>query len=283
MQKKSEIEARLNEARATLTTAEEAKQSLAEREGAAVASSPSDYVAWKSERDANETELDRLTKLIAILEADIAAATEVEADSNVRKRYDAQLKTNAGLAKRIRADLTKANDILLALIHDVSAAAIEDASINGSLPDDLVPLVSAEQLARGKAALPRNDIATKNLMLWVRSDSGYLIGDQDRVEDQGGGRGVLRTTMGWDHRCRQQLYRSVSFNPAERAEMPQSMFRTIRLPLADRPGLAWDGERVRSARDCLLALDVPRDETKERPVETELILVPHAAPVAADQ
>ncbi|MBN9597536.1 MAG: hypothetical protein J0G36_19570, partial [Afipia sp.] len=135
MQKKSEIEARLNEARATLTTAEEAKQSLAEREGAAVASSPSDYVAWKSERDANETELDRLTKLIAILEADIAAATEVEADSNVRKRYDAQLKTNAGLAKRIRADLTKANDILLALIHDVSAAAIEDASINGSLPD----------------------------------------------------------------------------------------------------------------------------------------------------
>ncbi|MBN9598034.1 MAG: hypothetical protein J0G36_22125, partial [Afipia sp.] len=123
----------------------------------------------------------------------------------------------------------------------------------------------------------------KNLMLWVRSDSGYLIGDQDRVEDQGGGRGVLRTTMGWDHRCRQQLYRSVSFNPAERAEMPQSMFRTIRLPLADRPGLAWDGERVRSARDCLLALDVPRDETKERPVETELILVPHAAPVAADQ
>lgn len=282
MRKKSEIEARLNEARATLASAEEAKQLLAAREGAAIAASSSDYAAWKSERDANETELDRLAKLIVILEADIAATTEAEADSNVRKRYDGQLKANAVLAKRIRADVTKANEILLALIRDVSAAAIEDASINGSLPDDLVPLVGAEQLARGKAALPRKDIATENLMLWVRNDSGSLIGDQDRVEDQGGGRGVLRTTMGWDHRCRQQLYRSISFHPAETAENPQPLFKTIRIPHADRPGLAWDGERIRSARDCLLALDVPRDGTKERPVETELVLVPHAAPIAAN-
>lgn len=281
MQRKSEIEARLNEARTTLVNAEEAKQLLEAREGAAIASSSSDYAAWKAERDANETEIDRLTKLIVILEAEIAAATEAEADNNIRKRYEAQLKANAGLAKRIRADLTKANEILLALIRDVSAAAIEDASINGGLPDDLAPLVSAEQMARGKAALPRKDIATENLMLWVRSDSGYLVGDQDRVEDQGEGRGVLRTGMGW-HNCRQQMYRSISFNPAERAEMPQSMFRTIRLPLADRPGLAWDGERVRSARDSLLALDVPRGENKQRPVETELVLVPHAAPIAAD-
>ena len=282
MQKKSEIEARLKEARAALASADEGKQLLAAREDAAIASSSSDYAAWKSERDANETELDRLTKLIVILEAEIAAATEAEADSSIRKRYEAQLKANMGLARRIRSDLTKANDILLALIHDVLAAAIEDASINGSLPDDLDPLGGAEQMARGKIALPRKDIATENIMLWVRSDSGYLIGDQDKVEDQGGGRGVLRTTMGWDHRCRQQLYRSTAFHPAEPAEKPQSLFRTIRLPLADRPGLAWDGERVRNARDGLMALYIPREGTKERPVETELILVPHAAPIVAN-
>lgn len=281
MQRKSEIEARLNEARTTLASAEEAKRLLAAREGAAVASSSGDYAAWKSEWDANETELDRLRKLIACEEGDLAVATEAEADSSIRKRYDAQLKANVSLSKRIRADLTKANEILLALIRDVSAAAVEDASINDGLPDDLAPLVGAEQLARGKTAMPRKEIGTENLMLWVRNDNGFLIGDQDRVEDQGEGRGVLRTGAGW-HVCRQQLYKSVSFHPAERAENPQPLFMAIRVPLADRPGLAWDGERIRGVRDCLLALDVPRDWTKERPVETELVLVPHAAPIAAN-
>lgn len=280
MQKKTEIESRLNEARAMLTSAEEAKQSLAAREGAAVASSSGDYAEWKSEWDANETELDRLRKLVACREGDLAVAAEAEADSNIRKRYDAQIKANASLAKRIRADLTKANDLLLALIRDVSAAAVEDASINDGLPDDLVPLVGAEQLARGKAAMPRKDIGTENLMLWVRSDNGHLIGDQDSVEDQGEGRGVLRTGAGW-HVCRQQLYRSVSFNPAERAEVPQSLFKAVRLPFPDRPGFAWDGERLRSARDCLAKLSARNDATIERPIETELVLVPHAASIAA--
>ncbi|EKS34343.1 hypothetical protein [Afipia broomeae] len=280
MQKKTEIESRLNEARATLASAEEAKLPLAAREGAAIASSLSDYAGWKAERDANETELERLSKLIANLEAEFAAATEAESDSNIRKRYDAQQKANAILAKRIRADLTKANDVLLALIRDVSVAAVEDAKINGCLPDDLVPLVSAEQLARGKVAMPRKDLGTENILLWVKNDNGHLLGDQDSVEDQGEGRGVLRTGAGW-HVCRQQLYRSVSFNPAERAEIPQSLFKAVRLPFPDRPGFAWDGDRLRSARDCLAKLSARNDATTERPIETELVFLPHAAPIAA--
>lgn len=278
MQKK--LEQQLAEAQCALAAADEAVHTLAARESAAAAS-PTEYAVWRSEHDATQTEVERLTKLITIVEANLDAVRAADGDSSLRKRHAAQRKANGALSKRIRDDLAKANEILFSLMRDVASAAIEDLEINGKLPDDLDPLIGADHLARGKAAVPRKDLRTENLLLWVKSDNGHLIGDQDSVEDSGDGRGVLRTGAGW-HPCRKQFFRSVSFHPAERGEIAQSLFNAIRLPFSDRPGIAWDGERFHGPRDCLAALNAKRTATQERPIEVELVVVPHAAPIKAE-
>jgi hypothetical protein len=56
----------------------------------------------------------------------------------------------------------------------------------------LDPVVPAEILARGKPALPRKEISRERVWLWTKFRDGHLIGDQDAVEDRGGGKGLLR-------------------------------------------------------------------------------------------
>jgi hypothetical protein len=227
------------------------------------------YKQWRLDREAQNLERERLTILIETLERDIANNAAADAEAAIRKRHAEKLKLNSALAKQIRQDLERINETALKLLRAVATSAQEDVLLNLQLPDDLEPLVGADQLARGRAALPREEISRGNVWLWTRTEGGSLIGDQDAVEDLGGGKG--RFVAGRDFHCTKALFVQVKYHPEEAMERVHPL-HAMRLLRSDAPGVLFDGGSFSNPRAVLAALDqIIRLKMRERPVEIELL------------
>jgi hypothetical protein len=274
--KRPEIERRLEAAREELTAAEAAAAAISATEAESIITSEAHF-AWRAKRDTANGEVERLGKLIRAIELEAESALLAKAEAKLRGRHADKLKMNSDLADRIRRDLAKANAILLSLLRDVAVSAAEDQMINATIPDDLEPLMTAEFLARGRSALPRKEIGRERVWLWTRVHGGHLIGDQDAVEDRGGGEGMLKSGLS-TFPCVKALFEQVTYHPAEPMERIQPVWH-MKIPHSDGPGFAFDGSRFADPRAALAALDYAAraKATTERPIEIELTAVPTVA------
>jgi hypothetical protein len=258
----------LDIARADLATVETELASLIATKGVAIRNS-SEFNKWRIDHDARTAERERLLALIEVLEVEAATAEAENADAALRKRYADRKTANVKLAARIKADLAKANSILLALFRDVASAQIEDSAINDRLPEGLGPLIPANELARGRAALPSTEIGRERVWLWADVRNNLLIGDQSTVIDDGGGFGHFGEGP-YYRACRAVLVEKIERHPATRAERADPVWQ-VRLPQADGASTAFDGTRCYSPEAVIARLDDVADGAPaERPVEIEL-------------
>jgi hypothetical protein len=112
------------------------------------------FQKWLADHSATTAERERLMTVIENLERDVTVAEAEQAAADLRKRYAAKVVANEKLAQRIKADIAKANAILLALVRDVA----EGAAINAALPDDVEPLLPADFIARGRPGLDHKEL-----------------------------------------------------------------------------------------------------------------------------
>jgi hypothetical protein len=269
--RKSEIEKRLDAAKLDLAAARAKLAAIDAKEGDALASGTA-FAAWSEERKAAATEVDRLERLIAALVVGGEAARQHDADEAFRKRVDVAKKTNEALAERMKTDGVRLAAELKALVRDVAASQIETAAINRIRPDGSPMLQDANNLARGRAAIPRENISEKTIDLWCRATDGGLLGDQDAVvpvDNQRTGH-LFVNNIRVD--CVRRAFRSVQYHPTEWSEIPEPLHSVTRLPNFDRQGVDFDGQFMVEQHVAALNLDAPKAEKKaRRPVQTELI------------
>jgi hypothetical protein len=278
--RKSDNEKRLDAAKVDLAAARAKLGAIDAKESDALANGTA-FAAWSEERKTAATEVDRLARLIAVLVAGGDAARRHDADEAFRKRVDAARKNNAAVAERLRTDGAKLSAELTALARDVARSQVETNAINRILPGGTPPLQDANSLARGRAAIPREDVSEKTLNLWVRATDGSLMGDQDRVVEVDAKSGHLFVNnMRVDYVRRR--FKSVQYHPAEWSEIPEPFHATLRIPNFDRQGIDFDGSRLTEEALAELNLDPPKTEKKaRRTVQTELIpLEPWTPPVS---
>lgn len=148
--RKSENEKRLSATRNELTTAQRRLDVRAAKETEALADGAA-YSTWRAGRDADASEVYRLTHLIAALEAGEEAARQYDIDEALRKRVDAARKNSATIAERLKTDGVRLSTELKALARDVATSQVETAAINRLLSDAGMPsLADANNLARGR-------------------------------------------------------------------------------------------------------------------------------------
>jgi hypothetical protein len=230
------------------------------------------FNAWRVERDAAISEIERLTKLVARLEAaadEDGRQAEAAAFAN---RVDAQRQANEALARRIRDEAGPAIEKLLELARDVAAAALVDAALNAKLPDDVEKIASADAIARYHAPAPREVIAEKEVALWVFGSNGSILGNQDDViPSDDGSTGFVQASH---HKTRviRRKFRSINYREAEARQPLVPFFAALRLPSPDGPGLVWDPREGLSAVAALETLK-QRPAVAERETLTELVPV----------
>jgi hypothetical protein len=271
--RKSENEKRLSATRNELTTAQRRLDVRAAKETEALADGAA-YSTWRAGRDADASEVYRLTHLIAALEAGEEAARQYDIDEALRKRVDAARKNSATIAERLKTDGVRLSTELKALARDVATSQVETAAINRLLSDAGMPsLADANNLARGRPAVPRKDIEEKTLSLWCRATDGGLLGDQDAVAAIDASSGHLFVNN-YRVDCVRREFRSIQYHPEGWSEIPEFFHTTLRLPHFDRQGVDFDGSRLIEQDVAGMNLEPAKAEKKSRrPVQTELIPV----------
>lgn len=262
----------LERARTELIENENSLATLAEAKGEASKAGREAFAQWKDDSDWRTMEKDRLTVLIEELSREVANEDAAEASARLRETYKRRRAANGELANRIVNELSRINSETLALLREIATAAIEDVTINAALPDDLEPLVSAHVLARAHPGRARQELSSKRLSLWVRSDNGAVVGDPDAVEDVGNGRGVIRRMAPLPNiRCHKASFEQISFHPAEAPIRPIALWK-MRLADAKGPGFIFDGSELTHPSQVLAALDRAAQigEPRDRPIETEV-------------
>ncbi|MVT69984.1 hypothetical protein GPL21_33410 [Bradyrhizobium pachyrhizi] len=280
--RKSETDARLAAVRTDLVAAKARLAEIDTRRAAALEDSRA-FATWSGERQSAATEIDRLEQLIASVIADDEASRKDEAEAAVRKRIVAARKNNAAVAERMRTEYPKLAAQLKALARDVALSQLETNAINRALPEGTPHLQDANNLARGRAAIPRENVSEKTVSLWVRATDGSLMGDQDAIVDVGGIGHLFVNNTRVD--CVRREFRSIQYHPEIWCEIPEHFHKHLSLPNCDRQGADFQGHFLIEEHVAALDLDpAKQDKEQRRPVQTELIptsdwVVPETKPI----
>jgi hypothetical protein len=231
----------LDSSRQDVAAAQAALDEILSRELEAT-DSPAIFAAWRAERDAAISEVDRLTKLVARLEAAAGADERATQEAEIAKRANDQRRTNEALAARIKTEGGPAIEKLLALAREVATAAVVDAAINAKLPDDAEKIVSADMQARHRPPLPRETVSERTVTLWVFAATGNVIGNQGDVTPIGdGSTGFIRSSpQQYKTRVFRRKFKSITYLEAESYQPLVPFFEALRLPFSDGPGLVWN-------------------------------------------
>jgi hypothetical protein len=179
--RKTEAEKALDTTRADLAAARATLAEINSKEVGALANSVT-FAAWSTERNVASAEIDRLERLTAALVSGAETQMRNEADAALRKRIADARKANDVLAERIRSDGQRLLTELKTLMRDVAKATVDTMALNASLPEGEASIGIADFMARDTAVLPRVDLKTEELDLWVLRDTGGLVGNQDAVD-----------------------------------------------------------------------------------------------------
>lgn len=275
--RKSENEKKLDTAKTDLAAAKAKLVTIDGRKNDALGSGAA-FAAWREEQGEVASEADRLEGLTAALIAGGEAQAKFEAEELLKKRVEAARKNNAAIAERLRTEGAKLTAALKELARDVARSQVETAAVNRLLPAGMPHLADANNIGRGRAAIPRENISEKTIDLWCRATDGGLLGDQDAIVPVDSQTGHLFVNnMRVD--CVRREFRSVQYHPEIWSEIPENFHSTLRLPNFDRQGVDFDGQRMVEEHVAALNLDAPKAETKSRrPAQTELIPLEAWAP-----
>jgi hypothetical protein len=268
---------RLDAVRAELVAVETGLTELAAAKGRASASADA-FARWRQECEAKTAERERLLIQVEALEIEIAAAVAASRDAEMRRQHAALKIVGEKLAQRIQLDIEAANNILLPLIRDVAQFEAEIRAINSSLPAGLEAIVSPDQLARAKPALPREDIGREKALLWTRAEDGGIVGDQQAVRVLRDGTGEITLYNRHPVKCVQRKFEIVEHRPAEPAERARPLWNMV-LVRPNAPGTIFDGADLQP-REILAALDratAPRDP-RARSIEREIRPIDNVKP-----
>jgi len=267
--KQTEDEKLLATARADLAAAQRKRATLAAREDTAAASADK-YALWCTERDATDADIARLTVLVSAREKAMQEAAQAAAEAAQCDAIEACRAVNTAIKER-RAEVEKMVTGLITFARDAAAAAIEANRLNQALPAGVAPIVIGDLAMRDLPVLPREELASAEIELWV-NPAGDVIGDQDNVAEHEDGTGTLQISRSTKIICRKRKFRRTSFYPAFTPNAAGYFFQQLRLPFADRPGLAFDGSAM--PLQYVAAINVgplpPPNETS-RPIRTELV------------
>lgn len=254
--------------------------------------SPSDFAAWRAERDAVSAELERLKVLVPVLEierdeqlARAAEAAKREAAERLRKRIPEKRRANEELSRLIRATLHEIEKLAVPLIQQVVASAIGDAEINREIGDlglDLSAVVGADTLARSSALIDQREVSRETVEVWVKSGSDFIIEDETLVEEihnrAGEPTGKGQYLIGSRFNCERRKVDRVGVQRAVATRMPEPLWK-MRVPLHDRPGFAYDGARCATALDALQELKLAPQRNQQPEREIEIVIVPKGGKV----
>jgi hypothetical protein len=267
--RKTEAEKALDATKVDLAAARATLAEINSKEVGALANSVT-FAAWSTERNAASAEIDRLERLTAALVSGAETQQRNEADAALRKRIADTRKANDALVARIRTDGPRLSTELKTLMRDVAKATIETIALNEDLPEGEAFIGIADFMARDTAVLPRVDLKTEELSLWVLRDSGGLVGNQDAVtaiDDETG----YFDANGMRFKCAKRRFKSTTFHPALACDHPGHLFSLVRLPNFDGPGVSFDGAFLTIEQVAALNLDPPKaDKKSRRPTQTEL-------------
>lgn len=268
--RKSETEKRLNAARADLSGAQSKLSAIVAGEEKALLADGAVYKAWRADRDAAATDVEHQTQLIAVLEAGAEATRRHDADVALRGRISDARKAADELSARIQSEGRRIAAELRQLMRDAAVSTMNTMELNSILPEGEAPVPVADFLARDTAVLPRVDIRSEEVALWVRRDNGILVGDQDNVQPNDDGTGHFDANGG-RFQCVKRRFRSTTFHPGIAGDHPGHLFARVRLPNFDAPGLSFDGSLMTIEAVAAMEVEPKRPPSgSRRTVETEL-------------
>jgi len=256
-------EEQLQQARAELDAINQVLATLEAEQAEALASS-SAYAKWRGASEGAELERERLALLVEKLSADLEQEKADAARSALASRKEDIKKRTIALARRIAEEGARAAAMLVQLATDAAANAVDVERLNRELTED-EQLVPADQLARHRNPVPREDLEATFVDLWTYESNGQLISDQDAVVERSRDRGyipgteVRRTPT---HVVRKHFKQVRYLAPGDR-EYFEPLISLMRLPNFNRPGMMFDHGRVveepRAARRELVELTLVSD------------------------
>lgn len=279
--KKSESEKRLARARADMASKQSQLDALNVREASVLDDGPA-YSKLRAERSVLVDEVDRLTKLIAALEAGEAAARQHDIDEAKRRRAEAARELQLRVSDRMRTDGVRLSSEVKLLLRDVSLAVLEAAAVNSDLPPGVPPIIDANALARGFLPVDRKEVSSELVDLWVFLETGEPVLRPDAVEEISPGVGELRAGRTSEPKpVARRQFRQITFHPAEPHGFPENLHTVFRFPFFDRPGIDFDGSATVVEYVAKLHVEAPKaDPPRWRPMRTETVPVgPWSPPV----
>jgi hypothetical protein len=224
---------------------------------------------WRSSVVKKTGERERLDICISTLEAEVEQAKRDAARADLLSRRAALEKQTSGLARRIAEEGAGAGAMLVQLAKDAAANAIDVERLNRELTED-EQLVPADNLARHRNPVPREDLEATFVDLWTYESNGGLISDQDAVVERSRDRGFIPSTKVKrtpTHVVRKRFKQVRYLAPGDR-EYFEPLISVMRLPRFDGPGMMFDRglavEEIIPARQELVEL-IPAPDVPAKP------------------
>lgn len=266
MKKQKAVEAAeqlLDQARTALAEAQTLKQKLAEAEIDAAATTET-YAEWRRKSLLADVEIERLTKLAARRETELASE-QAKAAKDEQDRIEAEFERGAEkTAKLIVDNLAAMTALARETVAAIAQSELQRVAAQATRAEGLQPLLSAEERARSVPALPRKDISDEVVTRWVFPETGSVINDPEqasKIVPYGDGKqGHLVSEYGGagkrtrDHiKVELRAFRKVTYHPPLNRQSADALVRVLCVPglrANDPPG--WRLSRnFPSPRDLL--------------------------------
>lgn len=141
-----------------------------------------------------EADADDAREALTLLEARLAEKVTADEQGRRLRQFEAAQRLRDEAAKRVVEEYPRLAAGLVALTEAVARADAAVAEANSQLPSGFSELLSTEWTARLGGDRPARIVGDEFVDLWVRDGSTEPAGEelQRRIEDVGGGKGVIR-------------------------------------------------------------------------------------------
>ena len=161
--------------------------------------------------------------------------------------------------------------MLVQLAEEAQANAADVEKLNRELSDD-EQLIHADQIARHRNPVPREDLEATFVDLWTYESNGGLISDQDAVVERSRDRGYIPSRRTPTHVVRKRFKQVRYLAPGDRKYF-EPLISVMRLPRFDGPGMMFDRgqavEEPRAPRQELMEL-IPAADAPAKPAASEV-------------
>ena len=230
------------------------------------------FAEWRASVDKKTGERERLEICVSTLETELEQAKRDAARADLLSRRAALEKQTTALARRITEEGAKSAAVLVQLAEEAKANAADVEQLNRELSDD-EQLIHADQIARHRNPVLREDLEATFVDLWTYESTGGLISDQDAVVERSRERGYIPSTKVKrtpTHVVRKRFKQVRYLAPGDR-EYFEPLISVLRLPRYDGPGMLFDfGHKTEPAQRRELVELIPVPDVPTKPAASEV-------------